>query len=222
MEFVTRRPIVLEVYRPVSLRFFDFIFDLKFLNQFGGKRVSKVSFICELFCLRILSGTRRLSIRICKKGEGEKIILIFHLSIRKKKTHCVDRSPATNDETILREIWNDPIHLTLSLSLWKSHGIPFHEGLTVHYRRTGHERETSYWVQRERGRKREWIRVSTRNRFPRMDHGGVPSVLEGTGAPLPAENTSFLLFIFTNTSPGKGDGSLDGSVMCALYFHSLE
>lgn len=53
MEFVTRRPIVLEVYRPVSLRFFDFIFDLKFSNRFGGKRVSKISFICELFCLRI-------------------------------------------------------------------------------------------------------------------------------------------------------------------------
>lgn len=221
MEFVTRRPIVLEVYRPVSLRFFDFIFDLKFLNRFRSKRVSKVSFICELSCLRILSGTRRLSIRICKKGEGEKIILIFHLSIRKKKTHCVDRSPATNDETILREIWNDPIHLTLSLSL-KIPWNPISRRVNSSLPRTGHERETSYWVQRERGRKREWIRVSTRNRFPRMDHGGVPSVLEGTGAPLPAENTSFLLFIFTNTSPGKGDGSLDGSVMCALYFHSLE
>lgn len=32
--------------------------------------------------------------------------------------------------------------------------------------------------------------------------------LEGTGAPLPAENTSFLLFIFTNTSPGKGTDRL--------------
>lgn len=217
MEFVTRRPIVLEVYRSVSLRFFDFIFDLKFLNRFRSKRVSKISFICELSCLRILSGTRRLSIRICKKREGEKIILILIYPFKKRKLRRSKPSHKRRNNSprnLKRSTW-----LSLSLKIpWN----PISRRVNSSLPRTGHERETPYWVQRERGRKREWIRVSTRNRFPRMDHGGVPSVLEGTGAPLPAENTSFLLFIFTNTSPGKRDGSLDGSVMCALYFHSLE
>ena len=216
MEFVTRRPIVLEVYRSVSLRFFDFIFDLKFSNRFGGKRVSKVSFICELFCLRI---NQEQEDKNLQKKRRRKDHLNFSF-IHSKKGNALRRSKPSHKRrnnsprNLKRSTW-----LSLSLKIpWN----PISRRVNSSLPRTGHERETSYWVQRERGRKREWIRVSTRNRFPRMDHGGVPSVLEGTGAPLPAENTSFLLFIFTNTSPGKGDGSLDGSVMCALYFHSLE
>lgn len=80
------------------------------------------------------------------------------------------RSPAADDETILRKIWNDPIHLILSL--WKSHGIPFHEGLTVHYRGpVMNEKLPIEFKEREKEKT-----SSTRNRFPRMDHGGVPSV----------------------------------------------
>lgn len=62
---------------------------------------------------------------------------------------------------------------------------------------------------------------STRNRFPRMDHGGVPSVSREPVHRYQRKH-QFPPLYFHEHVPGEGDGSLDGSVMCVPYFHSLE
>lgn len=116
-------------------------------------------------------------------------------------SHCVDHKPVTNDET------NSPQNLkrsdppdSLSLSLWKSHGIPFHEGLTVHYR--SWTRNSLLSLERER-EESEFEKSFSAN-------GSRPCSfrLEGAGAPLPLENTSFPPLYFHEHVPGGDDPRL--------------
>lgn len=112
-------------------------------------------------------------------------------------------SQSQTTKQILRKIWNDPIHLTLSLSLkipWNPISRRVNSSLPVM-----NEKLPIEFRKRERGE-------NSRNRFPRMDHGRVPSVSREPVHRYHWKTPVSLLFIFTNTS-------LEGTILAWRIRH---